>query len=168
MGEKILFLDMDGPLRSGRCYFGESLIYYGDRDFERLDPLALDCVKRIVAKTGCKIVMNTTFNKHDEAHMTKLFELNGYREWSEHIHRYWKTKYPLTMNREEGIVDWLRCAEHRGEEISHFVIADDFADAFPTLHDNLVHVEFDEGLGVKHYRKIIERFGCRDTFILPF
>lgn len=161
VSEKIIFLDVHGPMQSARVHFGETVIDDGHQQYDRLDPLSVDCLRRIVSRSGAKIVMNSTLNVNDEDFFYQLFKLNGYPEWADNIHRYWKTSMP-DLPRDLAIANWLVNARNRGETISEHVVLDDC----DMKLSNQVLVDFDVGLSVKNYQDAMKLLGCRDSFII--
>lgn len=163
MSSVILFLDVHGPLQPARVHFGETVIHEDDDQYDRFDPLAVDCVKKLVTRTGAKIVMNSTTTRSGERYVARMFEVNGYPEWPEHIHRHWCTPFDAGLPRDLAIKVWLREAERRGEKISHYAILDD-ADVNDSEHQVLV--DFDNGITVADYQRAIKLLGGHDSFII--
>ena len=60
-GVKILFADCDGVLNNQQTFSRQP----GESD--PIDPAMLDRVKRIIAETGCKIVLSSTWRKFDRS-----------------------------------------------------------------------------------------------------
>lgn len=163
MSDPIIFLDVHGPLQPARVFFGDSVIHEDDGQYDRFDPLAVDCIKKLVSRTGAKIVMNSTTARQGERYVQRMFEVNGYPEWSDHIHRHWCTPFDGGLARDLAIKVWLRNAEARGEKITHYVILDDMD---VKDKDHQILVSFDNGITVKDYQRAIRLLGGHDSFII--
>lgn len=59
MTEPVLFLDFDGVLNSTDWY--QRRTHRGSLPYDEIDPLAVQRLNRIVAETGCKIVVSSTW-----------------------------------------------------------------------------------------------------------
>lgn len=110
---KILFLDCDGVLNCQQTFVDHR---------KTVDPLDLQMVKRvqkIVKETGCKVVMSSTWRRHDEAResVNKLIPLFGVTP-------------SVAVYRGKEIQAWLK--EH--PEVTKYVCLDDDSDFYPEQH----------------------------------
>lgn len=148
----ILFLDIDGVMKPGRCYWSK------ERSKKPgFDPLAVDCVNRICERTNSKIVFNTVWNKHPNL-LEQVIEA-GIKE--EYIHKEYKTIYGTdTYNRVEAIQSWLYYLDE--DAIVNWCVLDDT----PLYHRNAILVNYNNGISVENYRKATKLLGNEDKFMV--
>lgn len=150
---KVIFLDIDGVLNSRK--------YDRTRDYAQntnIDETRLPLLKEIVAETGAKLVLSSTWREHwsenpkdcDEsgAYLNACFAKFG-------LKIYGKTPiFERNTLRKDEIEAWLRTT---GEEIESFAIIDDCSFGWDNLADRLVktsaYVWF--GLEKEHVQKAI-------------
>ena len=153
----VVFLDFDGVLNSAK--------YDEERDKTRntnIDESRLPYLKRIVEKTGAKIVLTTSWREHwnkNEADcddvgvwLNALFEKYG-------LKIYDKTpRLHFGAGRKAEVFSWL---EYPPEKIENYVIIDDYGFAWEELGDKLVKTSpyIGRGLEEEHVRKAIEILG---------
>lgn len=140
---KYIFLDIDGPMMSGRCYFSKR---------GRWDQLAVDAINRLCDETGAKIVFNSTHNIIGNLIGTAEYE--GIR--SEYIEG--KTVYP------QGGISRLKAILHflSDNPATHWVALDDA----PIEHNNAIAVSPENGLLVEDYRKACDLLGSPSKFMV--
>ncbi len=103
---KILFLDIDGVL----CLLQ-------DEGSEKLDPTACEHLKRIIEKTGCKLVLTSTWRLYPKYVRLLLDQLAPYGITKADF----LGKTDLLNTRAEEILDFYK----RHGKIERFVILDD-------------------------------------------
>lgn len=148
---KILFLDIDGVLNS-RAY---------DRkrnwsELTNIDETRLPLVKKIIDKTGAKIVLISTWRRHWDKDESLCDEDGMY------INRLF-TKYGLTIydktpdldllsKRRDEVKAWLEdkawLVEY-GYEVECFVILDDYRFGWEDLSEFCIHTNPQYGLGLE-------------------
>ncbi len=151
---KIIFLDIDGVLNSRAYDRTRNWNEQTDIDVTRL-PL----VKKIVDKTGAKIVLSSTWREHwseDEAkcdedgiYINRVFAKFG-------LEIYGKTpEIGITADRPTEIKAYLKEAK---EKVESFVIIDDYRYAWKEMSENFVKTAPNFGLGLEeeHANKAIE------------
>ncbi len=129
----VLFLDCDGVLNSEQYYLANR-----DKFTEfNLDPKAVACIREVLAKSGAKVVLSSTWRHFPDAvlHLEKV----GIPIW-DHTPRTGGTG-----ERGDDIRSWLD--EH--PEITRFAIVDDDEDAGsqPELAARFVRTSWESGLG---------------------
>ncbi len=145
----ILFLDIDGVMKPGRCYW--------NKERSGFDPLAVDCVNRICERTNSKIVFNTTWNRDSDL-FEKVIEA-GVKE--EYIHNHYKTEYSIGIyNRLEAIQNWLYYVDE--DSITNWCALDDA----PLDHDNAILIDYNNGISVENYREATRLLGNEDKFMV--
>lgn len=146
MVDKFIFLDIDGPMKPGRCYLCPEK---GSDGFGGWDPLAVAAINRMCVKTGAKIVFNTTWNRQN----IKDIAIN--QGITAPIAG--KTKYPNFKSRILAIHDWIH---------------ENPCDAWVALDDahmddhRCILVCSDNGISVENYRLATELLGNPDKFMV--
>lgn len=142
---KIIFLDIDGVLNSR--------IYDRKRNRDELtdiDETRLPLVKELVAATGAKIVLSSSWRVHwdkfpdscdeDGVYINDTFSKYG-------LEIYGKTPYlGICANRHDEVKAWLDNAQGI---VDSFVIIDDYRYGWFELNDNLVLTNPNFGLGLE-------------------
>lgn len=151
---KVIFIDIDGVLNS--------YAYDSKRDWNgqtNIDETRLPLVKRIVDKTGAKIVLTSSWRGHwdkcngkcdeDGIYINKTFAKFG-------LQVYDKTPdLGSSFDRPKEIKAWIQTAT---EDIESFVIIDDYRYGWGNLSDNFVKANpvFGLGLEKEHAGRAIE------------
>lgn len=149
MTNKYIFLDIDGPMKPGRCYLCPKL--GGDMN-GGWDPLAVATINRICEKTGAKIVFNTTWNTLNIVDIAV-----GQRIRAGFIAG--KTKYPNLHHRLNAIMHWLEDNEQMGCD---WIALDD-----AIIDDTrAILVCSDNGISANDYRIATEKLGNPDSFMV--
>lgn len=144
---KILFLDCDGVLNSQQTFSRQ----YGESD--PIDPEMIDRVRRIIAETGCKIVLSSTWRMNDKAT----------RKVNSFIPIMGKTPYIPKLGGSEAcergyeIKSWLnRQALKSDFVVSNYAILDDSNDMLDSQQPNFFKTDWMIGLDDYTTNKVIE------------
>jgi hypothetical protein len=153
--QRILFLDVDGPLIPSGMYAINLRA-----SWERLcSPICIAIVNQICEDSGCKIVLNSTHSR-DGAKAIEDLEREGLRHFHDSVPT---TRYPSKGHssnaRWYAVQKWI---EKSGEEINWIAIDDD---PF-TQNKRLIVVDFDIGITWKEYTKAAEIWGFKKKLIL--
>ena len=161
---KVLFLDIDGVLNSEnwfayRIYCVKNnmvniLMNFVDTDdrnikhkLTMLDDRAIANLNRIIEKTGCKVVLSSSWRSSIESEnifTQNLLKLKGFKyEFYDVTPRLWFSDF--SIRRGEEIKFWLD-KESEKHEIESFVILDDDSDILPEQMNNFIHVDGQVGL----------------------
>lgn len=68
---KVLFLDIDGVLVTKDCTWNDF------RKCHNLNPFCVEELRRVIAETGCTIVVSSTWRKRGERWITRFLEVHG-------------------------------------------------------------------------------------------
>ena len=156
---KILFLDFDGVLNSEAFFRAHGNRYLP----ETLDTLAVARLNAILARTGARVVVSSTWRLgYSQAELQAILERHGFA--GEII--------GVTPQIEEVDADGIRVALHRprGQEIQAwlsaqpeapeaFVILDD-QDDMEHLAGRMVQTTFATGLGDPHVEAAVQMLGA--------
>lgn len=164
MKERIIFLDIDGPMIPSYCYymFGSGASYNRD-----MSPVSVVLLNNLCNKASAKIVCKSAHN-----YMTSLKNndlktdliLNGIEE--KHFHPQWRTDFGLEiiesharpLGRYESILKWLK----ENPDVEEWV---DFDDENHTKDERLILVDFDYGIKMKEIEAAVELFCLPPTII---
>lgn len=149
MTQKILFLDMDGPMLPARAQFlpGQTKPYW-----KVLDPVAVAMVNNVAETTGRRFVIHSSWVKHQDNFENGLYaHLVDQGLKAENFH-----SDPICKDiswRYDRVSEWLA----RHPEVYDFVILDD--EAPQTLDpqwmtDNLILVDYLNGLTWENFNDI--------------
>ncbi len=153
--ERLIFLDIDGVLNSAQ--------YFRETDVNRthwssmIDPLAVKRLNDIVARTGAKVVISSSWRALHSVDEIRSF-LNERGFIGEVVgrtptHREYVGD-PLTDDRGHYIQQWINENKFDGD----FVIIDDDRDVEP-YRDRWVHTTWERGLEQKHVVEAMDLFG---------
>lgn len=150
----VLFLDVDGVLNNRDTFVALR---------ERKAPLCPEAIQRlndVVERTGCKVVLSSTWRKM-QGYVDDLKAANGFPS----PHEDWRTiDMPFitrngiivsTAMRGNEIAEWLG----RHPEVSRYAIVDDDSDMLPEQKDRFVQTSFDTGLTDEHASRLIALLG---------
>lgn len=112
---KVIFLDIDGPMISGRAAYLPDQTYI----HSVFDPCATAMLLRLIENSGARIVISSTHGKKGYDHIKQLFESNGVNP--NLLHPDWVTPKKLTSWRIHEISWWLQ--DH--PEVTSYVAIDD-------------------------------------------
>lgn len=157
MGNKLLFLDIDGVLNSVNYYKtrirGEVPTSVFEHHCNDLDPIAVDLLKKFVLEYDIDIVLSSTWRKlFSIAEIKDLFSAAGW----EGIPIIDFTPVLHTIRGKE-IQEWFTPF---ASEYESYVILDDDSDFLPSqLENNFVHVSHNTGLLPEHIEQMKKRLG---------
>lgn len=154
MSERIVFLDIDGPV----IPFSMFLIDRYASINRVLAPIPVAVVKMICERSGAKVVFNTTHNINIQGVVNIDHAMVKAGFPAEYIHEDFKTKYP-DLPRDTAVMEWMK----RHPEVTDWVALDDtkFMRA-----DNVIWVDPDAGLHLGHLNAVLDRWGCTQFFVL--
>lgn len=112
----------------------------------KFDPVAVALLNEVIAKTGAKLVISSTWRKHGVEIVKPTLEENGI-SWK-HVHADWMTTCKHDTRTGE-IKSWL--AKH--PKVTHWAALDDEK---LDLDGHSVKVSFEDGLLMEHYHKLLE------------
>lgn len=115
---KVLFLDIDGVCNSRR--FAEA----GNSLWNNTDPVASALVKRIIAETGCKVVLSSTWRMYPESRQAVRDQVCDYIDCTIDLQRGAKRN---VVDRGHEVKEWL----DRHPEVTQYAILDDDSDFLP-------------------------------------
>lgn len=125
---KVLFLDIDGV-----CNSSDYVIAKGVRPgVYDIDPVAAQRVKRIVAETGCEVVLSSTW-RHDS---------EGVKQVEEQIVKLYDKTPSLGRVRGDEIKRWLEA----NPQVDRYAIVDDDDDMLKVQLPNFFKTTFKQGL----------------------
>lgn len=177
---KLIFLDIDGVLNSGRSFIARSWKLkaeprvLNDDDGEEafwkwhtkttIDPISVELLNKVLRDFDAKIVLSSTHRKHVrcEDRAEKLVRLQSYlTEFGVEGDRLigW-TPYLGTIRGVE-ISDWLNSFEHK-DDVTHYIILDDSSDFLPFQMEFHVHCKGGHGITEENYREMTRLFGRED------
>lgn len=150
---KILFMDVDGVLNY------RSIFIVGDPKFRGIHTLCDDAIARIhrvVAETGCFVVLSSTWRCHG-SNVEALKARNGFPNphpdfKTKEIHRTYQHSKILMPGRGFEIADWLG----RNPGVTRYAIVDDDDDMLDEQRPFFVKTSFETGLLDHHADKLIE------------
>ena len=146
---KVIFLDIDGPMKPVRAYWLErNMVDYGG-----FDELSVAAINRIYKKTGAGVVFNSTWNTVGEAYMKHMAKEQGIE-----APIYGVTDYPHLNDRLLAIQKWL--ADNEGVEL--WCALDDCR----IEDDRAILVDPDTGISPDNYREATKHLGNEDSFIV--
>lgn len=154
---KIIFLDVDGPLIPGRMYRTSRGTHRKDENCVvtgyHFDPVAVSMLHKICGETGAKIVWNTAHNARGLSDLWSDADANGLPR--DLFHEDAQTAYPGGYDKIPGsallgsisrilaITRWLN--EHPHTE-AWVAIDDELIDT-----PRLIHIDFEMGMTVETY-----------------
>ena len=143
---KVIFLDIDGVLN---CDFTTNRVF----GYDFVDDDKVERLKRIVDETGAKVVLSSTWrqgwydfdNGKDDTIDSELFIALERRLLKSGIEMIDKT--PMFRRREsvrgQEIAYWM---EHYGQNVTSFVILEDWENLYPYNDDHIVWTDGYDGL----------------------
>lgn len=149
---KVLFLDVDGVLNHRACYTPS-------RGGGPLDPDAIRRLHAVVERTGCRVVLSSTWRT-----LPGMADRLRERGAFPHEHEDWRTvELPYTTvngiiqptQRGSEIAEWLS----RHPEVERYAIIDDDADMLPEQQPFFVQTTFETGLLDEHALRLVDLLG---------
>lgn len=143
---KIIFLDVDGPLIPGRMYYKPRMTKDG---IFLWDPIAVDMINILCEKYDAKVVFNSTHN--DSGHIAMQMHANYHK--LNYTHDDCITKYPSNnLTRLGAIEEWIS----RNGEVPWIVFDD-----FKLDHQNHILVNYENGISINNFYTAMEKFSKR-------
>lgn len=115
---KVLFLDIDGVCNSGAWAKQGNSMWHGT------DPAAVALVRRIIAETGCKVVLSSTWRLYPEARAVVKRDVCNFIDYTVDLQRGAKRG---VVARGEEVKLWL----DSHPEVTQYAILDDDSDFLP-------------------------------------
>ena len=155
--DKIIFLDIDGPMIPDNMFFVNE-----HASLQRcISPISVAIINRLCEKTDAKIVTNSTHNYYDIGIFGDTGNLIGSRDLrtdliaagikEEFIHSDWRTIYSASSHDRKYAIDtWL---EKNTEENAHAWIC--FDDLLFTEDKRLILVNSEHGISYENYNRAI-------------
>lgn len=154
---KILFLDIDGVLNSGKYII--SLAGGFDDPINQMDPVAVARLNTITDATGAKIVVSSTWRLAFKRHPTPLDAITrcfrSYGITGDIIGMTIDKANAVRNCRGKEIQAWL---DDNHGQVDVFVIIDDNSD-MGRLLPKLIQTKFEDGLQDEHVEAIIDLLG---------
>lgn len=157
MTDKVLFLDIDGPMIPGRSWVSQGKFDFS-RDsgiYDTFDPIAVDTINKLIDKTGLEIVVSSAWRNKGFDYVMDVFEKNGLSP--EHVHDDWRTiKWPdpnEPFERDKEINEWLS----RHPEVTLSAAIDDSQLSVA----NFVKVTFEDGMLSAQQSQLFSIFGIK-------
>lgn len=155
----VIFLDIDGVLCTPLSVRLDWLLRR-PMDRQCFDPIALHLLRRLVKRTGARVVLSSSwrYSLEDSDPFTQKIMANFYRVLASNGTPVWDTAPILGRSKGEEIAAWLG----RHPE-SCYAILDDRADEFtgtPDLAARLVLVDSRRGLRRQDYRRALALLGA--------
>lgn len=151
---KILFLDIDGVILSGRALWATN-------DHTHLEAEAIKMLNEVCERTGALVVVSSTWRR-DARCRSRLLDAG----FTGRFHRDWRTPLPhevaakwRSRNRGGEIADWL--SRHR--EVSRYAIIDDDSDMLPKQKRAFVQTVFADGITAAHVEQLVAILGEVET-----
>lgn len=141
MINKVIFLDIDGPMIPTRAYF----LPHQTKIVSVFDPVAVSLLLRVLNQSEAKLVISSTWGLKGREIVVDLLSQNGIME--EYLHPDWVTPRKFSSDRPTEILWWL----DKHPEVTHHVILDDAQINLP----NMVRVSLEDGLMFRHYQKML-------------
>lgn len=147
---KILFLDIDGVLNNEIMYHKDSIRTSRPFPLDQFDPECVYLLNDIVNKTGCKIVLSSSWRIEGKEAVNNIFKQVGLPEIYDIT--------PITLNRiemtrGEEIKEWLKFRES-----VNYVIVDDDNDMLKEQEPYFVQTDYFYGLTREKADEIINLF----------
>lgn len=146
MGDRVLFLDVDGVLNCPETWARKD----GQRGTFRICPDRVKLLATMLDATSAMVVLSSTWRKFDDhvAYLKKRASVVTCR-----LHDDWRTieedfKPPIDFRPMRGreIKEWLS----RHPEVTEYAIVDDDSDMLPEQSKRFVQTSFREGLTDRH------------------
>ena len=163
--KKIIFLDIDGVLNTERWYVKTGREPDADGYGVPFDPVAIDCLRRIISETGAEIVissswkwlgLNTMRNMWKDRNLPgKVIDITPDKISDELLFSLDLDGFDVTKLKGFEIAEWLSLHE---KDVSQYVIIDDEDCVLPSQSEHLILTDPNLGITDKIARKIILYF----------
>jgi hypothetical protein len=168
---KIIFLDIDGVLNSGRSFiaFGKQTHswegddpYYVKITKVTIDPVSVGLLNRVLKDFDAKIVLSSTHRMHFPDDDEKLQRIQNYLTFLG-VEGKRCIGYTPRFNTIRGveIKYWIENNPEIG--ITHMIILDDSSDFLPEQMEFHVHCKGGHGITEENYRQMTRMFGMEDS-----
>jgi phosphoserine phosphatase len=148
MTARILFLDIDGVILSGREL-------HRTRNNRYIPPEAVALLNEVCKRTGCIVVISSTW-RIVEPFVRGMLKKAGF---SGEFAKDWKTPHgvmvgslQLSERRGHEIADWLG----RHPEVERYAIIDDDSDMLPEQRPFFVQTHFNDGIQPEHVERLVK------------
>jgi len=149
--QKIIFLDIDGPVINTPCYWVDGM---ASMQRSVMNTQSIGILNRLAYLADAKIVTNSTHNNATirETGRTLRDDMIKWGLKEKYLHEDWRTEFPWPENhrrevhrRLQGIINWQ---EKNGE--ADWICFDDE----PFVDDpRLMHIDFDHGIDYNQHLK---------------
>lgn len=156
--QKILFLDIDGPLIPSRMYKAPGQTRPWVTMF---DPAAVGMLNTIADKTGCKFVVHSSwvrttmhYDMLPKTNTPVLDHMINQGILADYFHDDWIAQYTFSGNRWHAISDWIIDQDNKVD----YLILDDaiMPPDFPLDKARQIIVNFDEGFTYAQFQYILD------------
>jgi len=140
----VLFLDIDGVVLSGRELWASGNNRY-------LPPAKIALVREVCDRTGCKIVVSSTWRRSDETRpMLQHAGLVLHDDWRTD----WRNDYvgSIIIGQRRGVEIFRWLARHPG---TAYAIVDDDSDMLPEQMPYFVQTQYDDGIEREHVERLV-------------
>lgn len=167
---KIIFLDIDGVLNSGRSFIAFSHLareadnddpYYMKITKATIDAVSVGLLNRVLRDFDARIVLSSTHRMHFPEGEAKLEMIQDYLNYLG-VEGHRCVGYTPRFNAIRGaeIKHWLDETEFDVESI---IILDDSSDFLPEQMEFHVHCKGGHGITEENYREMTRLFGREDS-----
>ncbi len=173
--DRILFLDIDGPLCSSRSVH---VLGYDGRTAMGFDPVCVGLVQSMIDTYNCKLVISSTWALHGRDGIRKILMDAGLKF---EFHEDWCTPRKMSSSRGNEISWWIE--EHEEIDAHDMIAIDDMPLYFQDdIHPNtdedvrehrerlkqvcVLEINSDEGITWADYIKTYTHFGIRPPMFL--
>jgi hypothetical protein len=140
VGNKVIFLDFDGPMVPIRAYW----LPNQTKPAEVFDPVAVSLLNKLIEDSGAKLVISSSWRIMGRDRVVEVLSKNGIDP--DHLHDDWETPRKFTSQRIHEIPLWL--ADH--PEVTHSVAIDDESLNVEFI-PNAVQADTYEGFSLRNY-----------------
>lgn len=160
MSDKVLFLDLDGPMIPGRSYMhgaqeGGGLILAGV--YNKFDPIAVAMINDVCEHRSWKIVLHTSWVRHIGGALTKAHCIDqGIDEhcfhedaWCDEDENWRYTRVAKWLNAHPGVEEYLIVDDtpYNADIMSQYPHPED-------MEEHLMLVSYEDGLLSQHYKAL--------------
>ena len=156
---KVVFLDVDGVLNAMPSSWDKQFSKDDQQNTFVVDPILVDRLYYILASTGARVVMSSTWRNYPDQMAYLKFKIPGLEEALVPHTTYWKTVSKFSSTRGQEIGMWLN--DNGGRFlVTTWVVLDDDRDSWLEKNkDNWVNCNPNVGLTWADAEKAIEILG---------